>query len=60
VGITTTDLELSRLIEPEWGENRIVNLYNAWSKRLRSILADFGLESVRELRGRKDLMVRHK
>ena len=60
VGITTTDPELSRLIEPEWGEERIVNLYTAWTKRLRSILAGFGLKSVRDLRGRKDLLVRYK
>jgi glutamate synthase domain-containing protein 2 len=60
VGITTTDPELSRLIEPEWGEERIVNLYNAWSKRLRSILAGFGLERIQDLRGRKDLLVRYK
>jgi glutamate synthase domain-containing protein 2 len=60
VGITTTDPELSQLIDPEWGEKRIVNLFNAWSKRLRMILAEFGLESIRELRGRKDLLVRFK
>ncbi len=60
VGITTTDPELSQLIEPEWGEQRIVNLFNAWSKRLRMILAGFGLQSIRELRGRKDLLVRYK
>jgi glutamate synthase domain-containing protein 2 len=60
VGITTTDPELSQLIDPEWGEKRIVNLFNAWSKRLRMILAEFGLESIRELRGRKDLLVRYK
>jgi glutamate synthase domain-containing protein 2 len=60
VGITTTDPELSRFIEPEWGETRIVNLFTAWSKRLRSILAGYGLESVRDLRGRKDLLVRYK
>jgi glutamate synthase domain-containing protein 2 len=60
VGITTTDPELSRLIEPEWGEERIVNLYMAWTKRLRSILAGFGLKNIRELRGRKDLLVRYK
>jgi glutamate synthase domain-containing protein 2 len=60
VGITTTDPELSRLIEPEWGETRIVNLFTAWSKRLRAILAGYGLESVRDLRGRKDLLVRYK
>jgi glutamate synthase domain-containing protein 2 len=60
VGITTTDPELSQLIDPEWGEKRIVNLFNAWSKRLRMILAEFGLGGVRELRGRKDLLVRYK
>ena len=60
VGITTTDPELSQLIDPEWGEKRIVNLFNAWSKRLRIILSEFGLGSLRELRGRKDLLVRYK
>jgi glutamate synthase domain-containing protein 2 len=60
VGITTTDPELSQFIDPEWGEQRIVNLFNAWSKRLRIILAGFGLQSIRELRGRKDLLVRYK
>src|SRR5204862_786213 len=60
VGITTTDPELSQLIDPEWGETRIVNLFTAWSKRLKSILAGFGLDSVRDLRGRKDLLVRYK
>jgi glutamate synthase domain-containing protein 2 len=59
VGITTTDPELSQFIDPEWGEQRIVNLFNAWSKRLRIILAGFGLQSIRELRGRKDLLVRY-
>ncbi len=60
VGITTTDPELSKFIEPEWGERRIVNLFNAWSKRLRMILAGHGLKTIRELRGRKDLLVRYK
>jgi glutamate synthase domain-containing protein 2 len=60
VGITTTDPELSQFIDPKWGEQRIVNLFNAWSKRLRMILAGFGLQSIQELRGRKDLLVRYK
>ena len=60
VGITTTDPELSMLIDPAWGEMRIVNLFNAWGKRLRMILARFGLSSIRELRGRTDLLVRYK
>ena len=60
VGITTTDPELSQFISPEWAEKRIVNLFNAWSKRLRIVLACFGLNSIRELRGRRDLLVRYK
>jgi glutamate synthase domain-containing protein 2 len=60
VGITTTDPELSQLIEPEWGEERIVNLFHAWEKRLRTILARIGLRSIRDLRGRTDLLVRYK
>ena len=60
VGITTTDPELSEFIDPQWGETRIVNMFNAWSKRLRIILAGLGLENIRELRGRKDLLVRYK
>ncbi len=60
VGITTTDPELSQLINPEWGEARIVNLFEAWKKQLRNILARFGLSSIRELRGRTDLLVRYK
>jgi glutamate synthase domain-containing protein 2 len=60
VGITTTDPELSEFIDPAWGETRIVNLFNAWSKRLRIILANVGLENIKDLRGRKDLLVRYK
>lgn len=57
VGITTTDPELSLLIEPEWGAQRIVDLYTSWSKQWRRILAALGLRSIRELRGRTDLLV---
>ena len=60
VGITTTDPELSQLIDPEWGETRIVNLFEAWKKQLRRILATFGLSTIRELRGRTDLLVRYR
>ncbi len=60
VGITTTDPELSQLIDPEWGEMRIVNLFHAWEKRLKTVLARYGLASIRDLRGRTDLLVRYK
>jgi glutamate synthase domain-containing protein 2 len=56
VGITTTDPELSLLIEPEWGAQRIVNMYNAWSQQWKMILSSLGLRSIRELRGRIDLL----
>jgi len=57
VGITTTDPELSLFIDPEWGAQRIVNLYTSWSKQWRQILGELGLRSIRELRGRTDLLV---
>jgi glutamate synthase domain-containing protein 2 len=58
-GITTTDPELSLLIDPEWGAQRIVNLYQSWAIQWRQILETFGLRSIRELRGRTDLLVYH-
>jgi glutamate synthase domain-containing protein 2 len=57
VGITTTDPELSQLITPEWGAQRIINLYSSWAKQWSAILANLGLRSIKELRGRTDLLV---
>lgn len=57
VGITTTDPELTLLIEPQWGAQRIVNLYTSWSQQWKSILASIGLRSIKELRGRTDLLL---
>jgi glutamate synthase domain-containing protein 2 len=56
-GIATTDYELSAKITVEWGTRRIVNLYHAWRKELVRILMRLGLKSVRELRGRTDLLM---
>jgi len=55
-GITTTDPELSRLIDPDWGAERIANLYRAWALVLRDILSRLGLRSAGALRGRTDLL----
>jgi len=57
VGITTTDPELGQYITPEWGAQKIVNLYTSWAKQWRTILRNLGLRSIRELRGRTDLLV---
>jgi glutamate synthase domain-containing protein 2 len=56
-GLTTTDPELSRLVDPEWGAERIANLYSSYRIQLVDILRRLGLRSVRELRGRTDLLV---
>ena len=55
-GIATTDTELAEQFDPQWGAQRIFNLYNAWNMQLRQILAGFGLSSVRELVGRTEFL----
>jgi glutamate synthase domain-containing protein 2/ferredoxin len=55
-GIATTDPNLSMLIEAQRGAQQIVNMYRAWTHELRVILAQLGLKSIRELRGRTDVL----
>lgn len=55
-GLTTTDPELSQLVDPEWGVERIINLYSSFAGQLKDILRNLGLRSIQELRGRKDLL----
>jgi glutamate synthase domain-containing protein 2 len=56
-GIATTDPELSRKMNIEWGTQRLINLYNAWRKVLVNILQNFGMRSITQLRGRTDLLM---
>jgi glutamate synthase domain-containing protein 2 len=56
-GLTTTDPELALLVEPAWGEQRVSNYYRALKAQLEGILRKLGLTSIRQLRGRKDLLV---
>jgi glutamate synthase domain-containing protein 2/NAD-dependent dihydropyrimidine dehydrogenase PreA subunit len=55
-GIATTDGTLSQLIEAQRGAQQIVNMYHAWQNELRVILVRLGMKSVRELRGRTDVL----
>jgi glutamate synthase domain-containing protein 2 len=55
-GLTTTDPELSLLIDPAWGAERVSNLYRAMQVRLRTILSRLGLPRLADLRGRTDLL----
>ncbi|HEY3418910.1 MAG TPA: glutamate synthase-related protein [Armatimonadota bacterium] len=56
-GIATTDAELANAVDLEWGTQRLINLYSAWRKELVGILKRLGMRSVRELRGRTDLLM---
>jgi glutamate synthase domain-containing protein 2 len=55
-GLTTTDPLLSQLMPYEWGAERISNLYKAYAHQLQDLLRKLGLTSIRELRGRRDLL----
>lgn len=55
--IATTDAELAPQMDLEWATQRIVNLYNAWRNELLRILQKLGMRSVKELRGRTDLLM---
>jgi glutamate synthase domain-containing protein 2 len=55
-GLTTTDPELTELVDPDWGAERISNLYSSYADQLRDILRKLGLKSIQELRGRTDLL----
>jgi glutamate synthase domain-containing protein 2/Fe-S-cluster-containing hydrogenase component 2 len=55
-GIATTDPELSKLIAPDWGAQRIINLFHAWGAQLVEILQELGMRSILELRGRVDVL----
>jgi glutamate synthase domain-containing protein 2 len=55
-GLTTTDPELSLLVEPAWGAARIGALYMAYAKRLQQILRQLGMRSLAELRGRYEVL----
>jgi glutamate synthase domain-containing protein 2 len=56
-GLTTTDPELTQLVDPDWGAERISHLYESYALQLRDILRKLGLKSIRELRGRTDLLL---
>ncbi|MFC2008040.1 FMN-binding glutamate synthase family protein [Chloroflexota bacterium] len=57
IGLTTTDEILSTFIDPDWGAMRISNLYQSIQWQLRDILRRLGLTSIRQLRGRPDLLI---
>lgn len=58
-GLTTTDPELTQLVDPDWGALRLDNLYRSYALQLSEILCKLGLSSIKALRGRTDLLRYH-
>ena len=56
-GIASTDHELGHMLSEAYTEQRIVNMYMAWRKQWCDLLRQFGMQNVRELVGRSDLLV---
>ncbi len=56
LGITTTDPKLAAKIQPETVKRRIVRLRKAWADQLKAILHGLGLNDIRQLSGRTDLL----
>ncbi len=56
-GIATTDPELSKAIDLEWGAQRLINLYAAWRGEIVDVLKRFGMKSIKELVGRYDCLI---
>jgi glutamate synthase domain-containing protein 2 len=56
-GIATTDPELSKAIDVDWGAQRLINLYAAWRSTLVEILKRLGMRSIQELVGRYDCLI---
>jgi len=55
-GLTTTDPELSELVDPDWGAERLGRLYASFERQLREILRRLAIPDVRALRGRTDML----
>lgn len=55
-GIASTDPELAALVDPDWGAQRLTNLYNAWYEQIVEVLQKFGMRDIKELVGRTDLL----
>ncbi len=55
-GIATTDPILSKMVDSEWGAQRIINMYSSWIKQWKDVLKRFGMRSITELVGRVDVL----
>ncbi|MFC1954801.1 glutamate synthase-related protein [Chloroflexota bacterium] len=52
-GICTTDLRLTKRINPDIGARRLANLLRGWSMELKDILGGLGVNALESLRGNR-------
>ena len=52
-GISTSDLSLTKRINPEIGARRLANLLRGWSLELKDILGGMGVNAIESLRGNR-------
>ncbi len=52
-GICTTDLSLTKRINPDIGAGRLANLLRGWSLELKDILGGMGINALESLRGNR-------
>jgi len=52
-GICTTDLALTRRINPEIGARRLANLLRGWSLEIKDMLGGLGVNALESLRGNR-------
>ena len=52
-GICTSDLGLTKRINPDIGSQRLVNLLRAWSLEIKDILGGLGVNALESLRGNR-------
>ncbi|MFC1870396.1 glutamate synthase-related protein [Chloroflexota bacterium] len=52
-GICTTDLRLTKRVNPDIGARRLANLLRGWSSELKDILGGLGVNALESLRGNR-------
>jgi glutamate synthase domain-containing protein 2 len=52
-GICTTDLALTKRVNPDIGARRLANLLRGWSLELKDILGGMGINALESLRGNR-------
>ena len=55
-GITTTNETCGNAIDTDVGGQKIMNLFESWNMQLREILVRLKMKSIKELRGRYDVL----